>query len=307
MRRYKSLHTCKRNGEVKLMKKIINNLSLVAVTVFLACITVGMIGCSGGDYEAEKLYWKANKMYVKVLKDPQNAKPQDYENIIVAYQKIVFKFPRWVFAPRAQLTIGQLYAMQNDTVKAKAEYEKVLKHFPSDQNSCAGALFAIGKIYEFENKWDNALENYNKIVSDYPNTYAAFQVPLYIAQYYKSKGLEQKAQSAYKDAIAQYSKIIEEHPNTFAALTAQNFIIAALIEQQKWDEVLKNLRNLADSYPGTPVAAESLNTMAGIYANQLNQPEKGAEVLKELLEKFPQISAKELIEKKIETLKAGHD
>ncbi|MDD5644862.1 MAG: tetratricopeptide repeat protein [bacterium] len=262
-----------------------------------------VVGCSGGDYEAEKLYWKANKMYVKLLKDPQNAKPRDYENIIVAYQKIVFKFPRWAFSPRAQLTIGQLYAMQNNMSKAKAEYEKVLKHFSNDQNSCAGALFAIGKIYEFEDKWDKALEKYNKIVSDYPNTYASFQVPLYIAQYYKAKGLELKAQNAYKEAIAHYSKIIKEHPDTFASLTAQNFIVAVLIEQQKWDEVLKNLRNLADSYPGTAVAAESLNTMAGIYVNQLNEPEKGAEILKELLEKFPQVGARELIEEKIETLK----
>ena len=159
--------------------------------------------------------------------------------------------------------------LQNNMPKAKAEFAEILEEFSQDVNTCASALFAIGKIYEGENNWNKALESYKKIVSDYPETYAAYQVPLYIAQYYKAKNMNKESEAAYKEAIEGYEKVIKEHPDTFASLTAQKFIIAALIEQKKWSKAAEYLQNQANSYPGTPLAVESLCKVAVIYQEEL--------------------------------------
>ncbi|MEA3346486.1 MAG: tetratricopeptide repeat protein [Candidatus Auribacterota bacterium] len=246
-------------------------------------------GCSGGEYEAEKLLWQANKCFAGLKEDLESAAPEDYEEVVLAFRKIVFKFPKWKYSSRAQLTIGQLYALQNNMPKAKTEFAKVLEEFPQDVNTCASALFSIGKICEEENNWNKALKNYKKIVSDYPETYAAYQVPLYIAQYYKAKNMNKKSEAAYKEAIEGYEEVIKEHPDTFASLTAQKFIIAALIEQKKWSKAAEHLQNQADAYPGTPLAVESLCKVAVIYQEELPSRRQAETAYKKAVEEYEKI------------------
>ena len=271
----------KTGNNKKYYGKILHVLFMVSVLL--------ITGCSGGEYEAEKLSWRANKSFAGLKENIESATPEDYEEVILAFRKIVFKFPNWKYSARAQLTIGQLYALQNNMSKARGEFAKVLEEFPQDVNTCASALFAIGKIYEDENNWNKALENYKKIVSDYPETYAAYQVPLYIAQYYKSKNMNEKAEAAYKEAIEGYEKVIKEHPDTFASLTAQKFIIAALVEQKKWSKAAEYLQAQADAYPGTPLAVESLCKIAVIYQEELPSRRQSETAYKKAVDEYKKI------------------
>ncbi|MCK5161978.1 MAG: tetratricopeptide repeat protein [Candidatus Aureabacteria bacterium] len=266
----------------------INDGRKILYILFMVSVLL-ITGCGGGEYEAEKLLWQANKSFAKLKENIETAAPKDYEEVILAFRKLVFKFPKWKYSPRAQLTIGQLYALQNNMSKAKGELTKVLKEFPQDANTCASALFAIGKIYEDENKWNKALENYKKMVSDYPETYAAYQVPLYIAQYYKSKNMNEKAEGAYKEAIEGYEKVIKEHPDTFASLTAQKFIIAALVEQKKWSKAAEYLQARANAYAGTPLAVESLCKIAVIYQEELPSVRQSETAYKKAVEEYGKI------------------
>ena len=261
-------------------------------------------GCSGGEYGAEKLYWRANKSYILLQRDFKTAKPEDFQKVIVSFRKVVLQYPNWRNSSQAQLFIGELYALQDDELKAKAEFEKVLKNYPRSMDVCAIAQFAIGTIYEDENDWNKALEEYKKIVINYPYTYTAYQVPLYIARHYKSENQDAEAEVAYKEAIEHYGKIIKEQPNTFAAITAQNFIVVSLLEQKKWNEAIDYLQSLIDAYPQSALAVTSLYTIGTIYQERLNQPQKAINIYQKIVDKYPDSEVAKSAEKQIETIKA---
>lgn len=259
-------------------------------------------GCSGGEYGAEKLFWRANKSYVRLLKNLKAAKPEDFQKVIISFRRIVLQYPKWPNSAQAQFSIGLLYAMQNNNVKGKTEFEKVLKNYPKNADVCANAQFSIGKIYESQDNWDKALVCYKKITIDYPYTHIAYQIPLYIAGYYKRKNQDAQAEATYKEAIERYKSIVKEHPNTLAAITAQNFIVASLLDQKKWNEAVEYLQSLVDVYPGSALARKSLYTMGAIYQKQLNQLQKAINIYQELIEKYPDSKEAKSAKEQIKTI-----
>lgn len=273
------------------------------ICIFLsAALLISLAGCDAGVYSAEKRFWRASKAFNRLMQDLEKAEPEDYQKVVDDFREITIRYPMWSNSPRAQFHIAQLYAVQNNLPQARAEFEVILKDYPTNTDICATALFTIGVIYEKEDNWEKAKETFNKLASDYPNTYSAYQVPLYIAQYYKNKGQTADADAAYAAALERYQQIIKEHPKTFGAVIAGDFAVACYADQKKWEEAIAYLESLVSDYSDSQLAPKSLFTIGLIYQNQLNESQKALEYYRKLIDKYPKNFLVEPAEKQIESI-----
>lgn len=278
------------------MKKIIGCLPIfLAVILFIS-------SCDSGTYSAEKRYWHASRAFNRLMQNLESATSEDYQKVIDTFREITIRYPLWSNTPRAQFHIAQLYAAQNNLPKARAEFETVLKEYPTNEDVCATALFYIGVIYEKEGKWEMALENFSKLTRDYPGVYSALQAPLYVAQHYKNKGQVAEAEAAYSSALAGYQKIIRDNPERFGAVVAEDFALACFVDQRKWNEAVGFLEGLARDYPDTFLAPKSLFSIGLIYQDQLNEPQKAVEYYRKLIDKYPSSFLVKPAEKQIEQI-----
>ncbi|MBM3254109.1 MAG: tetratricopeptide repeat protein [Candidatus Omnitrophica bacterium] len=268
----------------------------------LVSILTFLTGCDTGIYSAEKRYWHASRKFNMLMQNLKNAKSQDYQTVIDAFREIPIRYPSWANSPKAQFNIGQLYAIQNNFPKARAEFEVILKEYPSNIDICATALFSIAAIYEKEEKQEKAIDTLNKLMSNYPNTYSALQAPLYIAQHYKNKAQAQEASVAYAAALKKYQKIIKDNPKTLGAVLAEDLAIACYADQGEWYEAIDYLDSLVRDYPDVPLAPKALFTIGLIYQDQLKQPQNALESYRKLINKYPQNPLVKPAEKQIELI-----
>lgn len=273
------------------------------ICIFLsAALLISLAGCDAGVYSAEKRFWRASKAFNRLMQDLEKAEPEDYQKVVDDFREITIRYPMWSNSPRAQFHIAQLYAVQNNLPQARAEFEVILKDYPTNTDICATALFTIGVIYEKEDNWEKAKETFNKLASDYPNTYSAYQVPLYMAQYYKNKGQTAEAETAYAAALEKYQNIVKGNPKTFGAVVAIDFIVACYADREKWNESVVYLDTLINDYADTALAPKALFTVGLIYQNQLNEPQRALEYYRKLIDKYPNNFLVKPAEKQIESI-----
>ncbi len=249
-------------------------------------ILLPLAGCDSGIYSAEKRFWHASKAYNALMKNLEKASASDYQKVIDAYREITIRYPMWPNSAQAQFGIGQLYAIQNNLPKAREEFAVILKDYTANVDMCATVLFIIAVIYEKEDDWAKAQETLNKITSDYSNTGTAFQVPVHIAEYYKSKGQTAEAETAYAAALDKYKSMIKNSPKTYGALIALDLAMTCYSDQEKWNDALEYLGGLAHDYPDTLLAPKSLFITGAIYQEKLNQPQKALEYYREITDKY---------------------
>lgn len=271
-------------------------LTFMVLFLFLA-------GCSGDEYSAEKLYWRATKQYNQLLKSTDEPGPSEFKDVITAYQEVTIKFPRWQNTPKAHFNISQLYALQKEYAQAEKELEKIVKNFSKMPDVCAQAEFATALIYEeFEHDWDKALKKLKDIEDKYPNTYSSLQVPLHIARHYKRTSETEKEKEAFSMAIVKYKKMIKESPNTLGALTVLDFVMAVYGEQNKKTEALSYLDEVAREYPQSPLKAKALLLKGGIYYDS-GETDQAIKVLEEIINDFPNSNLSKLAQEQIENIK----
>ncbi len=285
-------------------KRIKKNCLALFFSLIGISLSLFLNGCNYEKYNAERLYWKANNLYQQLVENIKTAKPQDYQKVINALQKVTLRYPDWNNTPTAQLLIGRVYAAQNNVEQAKTEFEKILKDYPTNANADASALLSLGRIYEEQNKWDDALEYYNKIFDDYIYTYGAYQCALHIIQYYNSKNQNAQAEAVYHDIFKRYEKFIKENVNTSFAMAAEHFIVALMLDIKKWDEVIVYLENLIETHPKSEIALRSLYTMAAVYDENLNKPEKAIATYQKIIDDYPNNEKAKLAKERIEAVKA---
>lgn len=256
------------------------------VGIVLVLWTIVLAGC-GGEYPAEKLFWKASKLSEGVFANPEGTPTGQFKEVVSAFQRVIDKYPESRKAGEAQFMISGLYIARNDLTGARREFSKVITEYPDRADLCAKAKLKIGETYEMEKNWNAALHQYNETISKYPHSVEALQLPLYIARHYLKAGRTAEASSAYASALESYNKIVSQHPRTNLALVAQDLIASCYIDQQQWGNAIDALRVMVDTYPGGPKTPTALFTIGVIYHRQLNQPDKARVVFKEFIEKYP--------------------
>ena len=58
---------------------------------------------------------------------------ESYEEAIAKYEEFISKYPDSVLVPNAMFSIASCYRGMNDSQKATAAYDKLIKQFPEDE------------------------------------------------------------------------------------------------------------------------------------------------------------------------------
>ena len=87
-------------------------------------------------------------------------------------------------------------------------------------------------------------------------------------------------------------------------MAAEHFIVAFLLDIEKWNEAVDYLENLIETYPKSGLALRSLYTMGAIYDENLKQAEKAIATYQKIIDDYPDSERKKLAQEKIEAIKS---
>src|SRR5690349_21138089 len=122
------------------MKKSFTVLFLFGLLIFSGCRE---------NYNAEKLYWKANKVLAGVTKAQLKAQgPQVLEPAVQAYQAVIDQYPGTPKAADSLFVIANLRVKQKKFDEAVRVLQTVVTNYSRMQDKSAEARYGIAEIYE---------------------------------------------------------------------------------------------------------------------------------------------------------------
>ena len=69
-------------------------------------IFLGLFGCTG-KYQAERLFFKAERLKVTIMERPETTPPVMYDQARQAFQEVSDRFPKSPQAPKADLAVAE--------------------------------------------------------------------------------------------------------------------------------------------------------------------------------------------------------
>lgn len=260
------------------------------LTVFCSSLLVVFLlsGCANDQYAIEKEYWWAKKQAEKVFKNPEGSPPFELEQAIKKLNKFSQKYQKSNLAIDAEFNISRLYLVKKEYDKSRAQLKLMLGKHKELKAICSDALFFIGKAYEAEDKWGMALEQYKKVIQLYPETLRGFDLPVYIAGYYRAKHQPDKMIAAFGEAITYYKSLAAKYPNSQMSIAAYNQVISCYAALKDWQNAINSLDVIAANYKGKVPLDRILFQKALIYSSGLKDNLKAKETLKELIRDYPE-------------------
>lgn len=255
-----------------------------ALTIFF--LSLMLSGCSA-SYTGERLFWKAQQLSSPVLKDPSHATPEQVAGAIGAFDRVLLKAPGTVWAGRAQLAIGSVYAMQQQYSRAREAYALVLQNYHQHQELCLGARVSTAQTYEAEESWEQAEQLYKDISDYHPWTTLGLEAPLYLAAMHEKRDAPDEATHAYERAVRLYSKLIPDAPTPELATHLKGYLALVYQRLGDWDQAIKVLETLATTTTeaNRPLV---LLTLGSIYQSKLHDSEQAEAAYTKLIEEFPE-------------------
>lgn len=214
---------------------------------------------------------------------------KDQDQALTIFQQIAHKFPQEKNLAQVYLAIGNIYLVQKRFDEARYQFQHVLANYKADDNASVNAQLGIAKSYEDQNNWNTAVNEYQWIVDNYPRTIQALNIPLYIAEHYRSTQELNLAKNAYESAIKQYQQVIEKYPNTPLAVMALDNSVSAYVRLEDWEQAAKVLTRLSGMELPPQNRVNAYLVLENIYEEKLNDSAKALEIYSELLQKYPQI------------------
>ncbi|MBU1906419.1 MAG: tetratricopeptide repeat protein [Candidatus Omnitrophica bacterium] len=261
------------------------NLKNIIVVILSACL---LAGCANDQYSIEKNYWKAKKSADSIFNNPHASPPFELERAVKLLDAFSKKYHENDLSVDAQFKIASLYLVKKQYDKGRARLGQIIDVYSDSELVSSEALFLVGKSYELEDKWGLALNHYKRIIKEYPLTKKGFDVPLYIAQYYKIKYQPDKMNAAYREAAVHYKTLAGKHEDSLIGFSAYNLVARCYMALKEWDKSIDSFNIIIDKYKGK-VNLDSiyLNT-ALIYKNELKNKSGARGMIEKLIEEYPQ-------------------
>lgn len=95
---------------------------------------------------------------------------KDAHNAIAEYERITSAKENTEWTPRAYMALPILYGNSGKHDKAMATYQELIKRFPDDAETAAGAYVNMGFMYSARGKkyYPQAIESFNIVINRYP-------------------------------------------------------------------------------------------------------------------------------------------
>ncbi|MFH1074034.1 MAG: tetratricopeptide repeat protein [Candidatus Firestonebacteria bacterium] len=272
------------------------------ITILLLLTMLPLLSACDKEYNAERLYWQADRASVNILNDPKQTPSFQYETAIAAFRNIIKKYPDSKKAGEAQLKLGQLYMAWEKFPEAVGEFEKIPQTYRYDIGLKAKAQLSIGKCYEQAGDWSRALAVYRKVFADYQNVSLSIDIPLHIAQYYQNHSQITAADDAFRQAIKDYQKIIKRYPKSQISYICQDYIALCYVNLKDWYAAIKALEKLRADYPSSPKAAQALFSIGTIYDAKLDKRHEAIDSYQKFLKEYRNDNLAGTVKKILETL-----
>lgn len=284
-----------------LTRQLANASTILISSFLLFSLSLLSSGCSA-PYNAERLFWHAQRQAAPLLKDSSKADPKQVEQTISAFKRIVERFPETVWAARAHVVVGTLYATQAQYEKAREAFRQVLQNYYQYSSLCLSCRLAIAKTYELEQSWEDAIKSYEAIMEQHPMTQMGLEVPLYIARIYAQRGEPEKAQSAYERAVQIYVKLIPTAPMKEKTLQIKGYLAMAyrrLGQGKKAAELFEELLSVPQGINRPYV----LLSLGRIYQVNLHDEEKALWAYNQLVQEAPEHPFAQVAKRQLEEMK----
>lgn len=275
------------------------------VHIFVSVFVFFAIGCSSqsltkSQYQAEKMLFKAGKLYQRVMINPRIAAPSDYEAAIAAYEQILSKFAEVSYSEtienikkQSYLAIAELWLLQGEIHAAIAVYERFLTRYPDDKTYGSIVHFANARSNErifnlnkaiFE--YQTLLNNYGKIDDPLKPNQNLLNLPLKVARLKRTNEPRISNRALYEDALSYYNSVIAKWPKSPAAFIASYYTASIYADQQQWRPMLNTLNQLAKDYPDREEIPGILLSMGNTYMDGLNDLSTANRIFDGLLRKY---------------------
>lgn len=281
------------------MKKIIAILGLILIVAYVGLSILG----SGGEYDAEKLYYRAMKVNRKIAANPDVVPPKLLDYVETELKSLLEKYPKAEIAKSADIILAEVYIFSKRYEDALSKLDSIIETHGNIPVILSTAHFMKGHVYEKQDKWPSALKEYGLVRDDYADTELGIQIPLYIAKYYSDKGREAEAGQAYNDAVLFYEKIEKDNGKKPLGYIASKLSLQTYINSGNYEEAGKKLEEALNKYKNMTALTQLLPQVENIFVKELKRPEKAIEIYENIKESTYDDRLKRYLDKKIDLLK----
>lgn len=249
----------------------------------LIVLAAGAYGCSA-EYDAEKLYWRAERQALPVSKNPSAASDEQMLAAVKAFESVVQQAAGTVSAAKSQFALGSLYAIRKDYPKAIEAYQLVIRNHSQFQDFLFAARIALANIYRIQQDRHNLIAVYKDISQYHPWSVLGLEVPLILADDAASQahGDVDAGVTAYQAAAAYYINLFDKAPSEALTLRAKAQLVVVFQRLNKWAEAAALLEELAASKANSVNRPMVMLTLASLYETKLKNPERAWQVYEQL-------------------------
>ena len=187
------------------------------------------------------------------------------------------------FGVAASLFADRKYQSARDEVAIVETMRGVSEEILSE----AGFLKALS--YQLEDNWPRAKGEFDYIRTNFPISQRGMETSLHIAEYYQSKGDSKLAAESFREAERDYRRLIDVYSARGDVISrALSFLANSLSQQQRWEETVDILKQLASRYPDTQEGYSAGPAAADILSLKLNKPLEAAALLRVFAKNYPE-------------------
>jgi TolA-binding protein len=233
---------------------------------------------------------------LNVLFGDLQTKKKKYVTAQTYYQKLLALYPESRFRPRAQRSLGDLYASNLKNIDAAVNaYQEVIHLYPRSDET-AYAYEQTAKLEEQQKHYALAVEINEKIIKLYPNTDYALR-----AFNNKARLLREELEKP-NDAVRTYQELADMFMGSDGAAEALK-VAAALARKQKNYKLESALyARFANECPTNKEAPDMLFQAALVSEEDLADTEAALDLFNQLTNKYPESKPAQKAEKHINAL-----
>ncbi len=241
----------------------------------------------------------------------------DWEKAFQIYNEIIRKYPYTSQGLAMPLYIADKYRRSiKNFLQAEAAYREAINRYQSifETNSSKRikvlslGLYikthsSLATLYEQQDRWPDALAILNQIMSEHPYSRDGLEIPLYIANHYKTVGKEVESNEALGKALKYYQDMYEQNEGNPLGLVVLNLITTTYLNQKNWTKAVETQEKIVEKYPDSPELPLSLLNIGLLYEQALKDKPKAISAYETLVKKYPKHRLASETKKRIEQLK----
>ncbi len=204
------------------------------------------------------------------------------------YERVSDSYGETTAGATADVALALMDIAEGRYEEARERLTTVIDRFGDEEAIAATAKQHRAASFELEGRRDAAVAEYSALGAEFPTTMYGLAAPLKIVDLYEEMGETAAAVTALDEAAQIYARVTRDYGGTPAEMAARNYMIETRLRQESWGDAASLLSETAAKFPDTQAAPGMLLQAADIYRGKLDQPDRAAELLRAVIERYPE-------------------